>query len=120
MEVHNAPLPWVSYTSPGAGYFWRLPARPGKGKISNYEKVWQTGLCFARRTILPTPLKVRSYIYISVYLFGRKERDIYPSYAMTLILHVNHVYKIEWLDHIFLIELSGQRCPILEGGKGRW
>ena len=39
-------------------------------------------------------LKVRSYIYISVHLFGRKERDIYPSYAMTLILHVNHVYKI--------------------------
>ena len=40
-------------------------------------------------------LKVRSYIYISVYLFGRNERDIYPPYAMTLILHVNHVYKIE-------------------------
>ena len=40
-------------------------------------------------------LKVRSNIYISVHLFGRNERDIYPPYAMTLILHVNHVYKIE-------------------------
>ena len=65
-------------------------------------------------------LKVRSYIYISVYLFGRKERDIYPSYTMTLILHVNHVYKIARLYHIFLIELSGRRCPFLEGGRGRW
>jgi len=64
-------------------------------------------------------LKVRSYIYISVHLFGRKERDIYPFYAMTLILLVYHVYKIEWLDDIFLIEVSGLRCPFLEEGRGR-
>ena len=55
-----------------------------------------TTRCGRLASVLPDhTLKVRSYIYISVYLFGTKERDIYPSYAITLILHVNHVYKIE-------------------------
>ena len=75
---------------PARGISEESPRGLGKAKFPTTRR------CGRLASVLPDhTLKVRSYIYISVYLFGTKERDIYPSYAITLILHVNHVYKIE-------------------------
>ena len=93
--AHTAPSPWVSYTSPGAGVFQKTPREAWETQNFQLREGVADWPLFCQTDISTHTLKVRSHIYISMHLYGRKERDLYPSYAMTIILLVNHVYKIE-------------------------